>query len=78
MLLQVLVLAGRPRGARPAPQPTPPNLAPGPPFAWLPLQDVVHLDAFGKRGELVYCLGHEVRSLHHPGYMRPLYNRRDY
>ena len=47
------------------------------PLQMLP-QDVVHLDAFGKRGELLYCLGHEVRSLHHPGYQRPLYNRRDY
>lgn len=41
------------------------------------LQDVHHLDAFGKRGQLLYCLGHEVRSLHHPAYLRPLYNRRD-
>ena len=45
---------------------------------WLPSQDIVHLDAFGKRGELLFCLGHEVRSLHHPGYMRPLYNRSNY
>ena len=51
---------------------------PCPPADWLPLQDIVHLDAFGKRGELLYCLGHEVRSLHHPGYMRPLYNRSNY
>ncbi|KAL4439003.1 hypothetical protein ABPG77_006940 [Micractinium sp. CCAP 211/92] len=41
-------------------------------------KDVVRLDSFGKRGELLYCLGHEVRSLHHPGYLRPLYNRRDF
>ena len=27
------------------------------------LQEVVHLDACGKRGELLYCAGHEVRSL---------------
>lgn len=40
-------------------------------------KDVHHLDAFGKRGQLLYCLGHEVRSLHHPAYLRPLYNRRD-
>jgi hypothetical protein len=51
---------------------------PCPPADWLPLQDIVHLDAFGKRGELLYCLGHEVRSLHHPSFMRPLYNRRVY
>jgi hypothetical protein len=44
------------------------------PFA---LQDVVQLDASGKRGGLLYRLGHEVRSLHHPGYLRPLYNRRE-
>jgi len=43
-----------------------------------PLQDVVHLDACGKHGGLLYVLGHEVRSLHHPGFMRPLYNRRDF
>lgn len=42
------------------------------------LQDIVHLDEFGQRGELLYCLGHEVRSLHHPGYLRPLHNRRDF
>ncbi|KAL4452603.1 hypothetical protein ABPG75_008265 [Micractinium tetrahymenae] len=41
-------------------------------------KDIVHLDGFGKRGELLYCLGHEVRSLHHPGYLRPLHNRRDF
>lgn len=41
-------------------------------------KDIVHLDAFGKRGELLYCLGHEVRSLHHPAYLRPLRSRRDF
>ncbi|PSC74066.1 phosphatidate cytidylyltransferase [Micractinium conductrix] len=41
-------------------------------------KEVVQLDAFGQRGELMYCLGHEVRSMHHPSFARPLYNRPGY
>jgi hypothetical protein len=38
-------------------------------------KDVVRLDSFGKRGATLFKLGHEVRSMHHPGFLRPLYNR---
>ncbi len=42
------------------------------------LQNVVDLGQGGQAGQLLYCLGHEVRSLHHPSYLRPLYNRRGF